>query len=433
MTSDSASENSGGPSPFNRTAQRDAKRSAILSQAAKLFNYQGSRGTTLQDIASSLGLTKTSLYYYVKTKEDLIYQCYRVALAHHHSALDKIEQDTTDPRERAAGFLRQHFVSWGAAQNGNGPHIAALMEIAALKGQHKEEIEAQYIALFKRVRANIRTGVADGSLRPCESTATTRAIMGSLDWTFFWLHSVPLEQLEDTADAALDILANGLASGEPLHDVRLDAYGDCAEESLEGFNREETNRLKQEAFYKTGTRFFNRRGFNGASLDEIAEDLKVSKGAFYYHIKSKEDLLLSCYKRSLDILGDIHHRADKGSDCGLIKAQRICLEAFRVQISADGPLIRYNTITALPMARRLEILKQTDALNAHFGQLLEQGIEDGSVRPINIFIARQLIAGAINAAMEIGKWRAVNDAESTAIDYFNVLFNGLLPRAAATD
>ena len=61
-------------SPFNRTAQHDAKRVAILSQAAKLFNSKGSRATTLRDIAESLGLTKTSLYYYVKTKEDLIYQ-----------------------------------------------------------------------------------------------------------------------------------------------------------------------------------------------------------------------------------------------------------------------------------------------------------------------------------------------------------------------
>ena len=48
----------GGPSsPFNRTAQHDAKRAAILSQAAKLFNYKGSRATTLRDIAESLGTT----------------------------------------------------------------------------------------------------------------------------------------------------------------------------------------------------------------------------------------------------------------------------------------------------------------------------------------------------------------------------------------
>ena len=49
------------PSPFNRTAQHDAKRLAILSEAARLFNYKGARATTLRDIAESLGLTKTSL------------------------------------------------------------------------------------------------------------------------------------------------------------------------------------------------------------------------------------------------------------------------------------------------------------------------------------------------------------------------------------
>jgi AcrR family transcriptional regulator len=48
----------------------------VLSCAAKLFNTKGARSTTLADVASRLGLTKTSLYYYVATKEDLIYQCY---------------------------------------------------------------------------------------------------------------------------------------------------------------------------------------------------------------------------------------------------------------------------------------------------------------------------------------------------------------------
>ena len=55
-------------SPFSRGAQHEAKRGAILSRAAKLFNTKGARSTTLADVADKLGLTKTSLYYYVKTK-----------------------------------------------------------------------------------------------------------------------------------------------------------------------------------------------------------------------------------------------------------------------------------------------------------------------------------------------------------------------------
>ena len=47
--------------------------------------------------------------------------------------------------------------------------------------------------------------------------------------------------------------------------------------------------MKQDAFYKAGTWLFNKQGFDGTSLDEIAEQLHVSKGAFYYHIRRSEE------------------------------------------------------------------------------------------------------------------------------------------------
>ena len=428
MTVEKLSSKSGDSSPFNRTVQHDAKRTAILSQAAKLFNSKGSRATTLRDIAESLGLTKTSLYYYVKTKEDLIYQCYRVALERHHNTLNEIEKEHTRPMARASAFFLQHFENWLAAREGRAPHIAALLEIAALKGAHRDEIEAQYISLFKRLREYIRMGIADGSLRSCEPTSTTRAILGSVDWTFSWLHSVPTGHVEATAREALDILAHGISAGDEHHspaDINFESdVNDC----LGGFNREEQNRLKQDAFFKTGTRFFNRKGFYGTSLDEIAEHLNVSKGAFYYHIKNKEDLLFHCYFRSLDILEKIHAQAANTGGAGLEKAERTCLHTFCIQNSSEGPLVRYNTITALPMARRRQILKRTEKVNERFGQFLNEGIQDGSVRPINTFVAQQLIAGAVNASMDIRQWRKIEGIEEAAVDDFDVFFNGLLPR-----
>ena len=125
------------------------------------------------------------------------------------------------------------------------------------------------------------------------------------------------------------------------------------------------NRLKQEAFSKTGTWFFNKQGFNGTSLDEIAEHLNVSKGAFYYHIKNKEDLLFNCYNRSLDITSrksTLTAMQSAGQWAG--KSRHAHAVKFHVQNSDPGPLIRYNTITALPMARRKQMLTRTDEANA---------------------------------------------------------------------
>jgi AcrR family transcriptional regulator len=415
-------------SPFNRTVQHDAKRAAILSQSAKLFNYKGSRATTLKDIAESLGLTKTSLYYYVKTKEELIYQCYMAALEHHHRTLDEVESRYQRPVERASAFFLQHFDNWRAAREGRGPNIAALMEIAALRGAHREEVEASYILMFKRIRQYLRDGITAGEMRDCETTAATRAIMGSVEWTFSWLHQIPMDKVGETAREAVDIIGHGLYAGSGEYQPADIDYQDWEQPALSGFNREEQNRMKQEAFYKTGTWFFNKKGFNGTSLDEIAEHLNVSKGAFYYHIKNKEDLLFACYTRSLDITEQIYEQAATSPETGMEKIAASCRRIFLVQNSEHGPLIRYNTITALPMDRRKKILKRTDHVNELFGKFLETGVADGSVRPVSIFVAQQMIAGAINAAMDISLWRRVDDLDQAARDYFDVFFNGLRPR-----
>ena len=415
-------------SPFNRSAQHDAKRTAILSQAAMLFNSKGSRATTLRDIAESLGLTKTSLYYYVKTKEELIYQCYMAALERHHANLDEIEQQHSDPLARASAFFLQHFENWAAAREGKGVHIAALMEIASLKGSHREDVEAQYIAMFKRIRQYLRDGIEQGDLRQCDATSATRAILGSVEWIFYWLHNIPADEVQNIAQQALDILTGGLYAGPGSFQRTHIKLQPAVSSQVHGFDREEQNRLKQEAFYKTGTWFFNKKGFNGASLDEIAEHLKVSKGAFYYHIKNKEDLLFNCYRYSLDIIQNLQEQAEATEVSGLQKVELSCRQIFYAQNSEQGPLIRYNTITALPPPLRRKVLQRTNANNSMFESFIKAGIEDGSVRPVNTVIAQNLIAGAINAAMDISLWRRVDDIEDAATDYFDVFLNGLLPR-----
>ena len=416
-------------SPFNRTAQHDAKRAAILSQAAQLFNTKGSRATTLLDIAESLGLTKTSLYYYVKTKEELIYQCYMATLDGQLNALDSISRQYTRPVERAEAFFKMHFESWQAAREGKIGHSAVLLEIASLKGDHRTEVEAKYIEIFKRNRQILRDGMADGSIRQCDATSATRAITGSIDWTFSWLHGVAGEDVPKVASRAWEILWQGLSTDKKAYKPAEFPLVDTAGVDLSGFNREQQNRLKQEAFYKTGTRFFNRKGFNGTSLDEIAEHLNVTKGAFYYHIKNKEDLLFNCYSRSLDIMGKIYAEASGSDASGIEKIDKICRRIFYIQNSDQGPLIRYNTITALPKERRRQITRITDQGNAFFGNFIREGIEDGSVREIDVFVAQNLFGGAMNASMEIQLWRRIDDIDSAAIDYFEVFFNGLKPRS----
>lgn len=421
----------GGTSPFNRKAQHDAKRIAILSEAARLFNGKGSRATTLQDVARGLGLTKTSLYYYVRTKEELIFKCYKLALQRQHAILDDIDGADLPALERARAFFLGQFMGWLNAQEGKDIHLAALLEIASLQPDHREQIEGTYISMFKRLRGYLREAVADGAIRDCETTSTTRSIIGATDWLFYWLHQVDRKQVPTIADDAWDILLRGLHSGDTAYvPTSLDLSSD-EERPTQGFDREEQHRQKQEAFYKTGTWFFNKKGFNGASLDEIAEHLHVSKGAFYYHIKNKEDLLYACYERSIAMTRRIHSFASKGDGTGLQKIDETARRVFHAQNSDLGPLIRYNTITALPTPRRLEILEQTEDVNSQFETFIEEGKRDGSIRDVDPFLARSLMTGVLNASMDMELWRRIDDLDQAAIEYFDTFLNGLLPRPGA--
>ena len=416
-------------SPFNRKAQHDAKRIAILSEAARLFNGKGSRSTTLQDVAKGLGLTKTSLYYYVRTKEELIFQCYEASLQRQHAVMDQLDAMDVTPLERAARVFRTPFENWIRARDGDDVHLAAPLEIASLRTEHREQIEHSYIEMFKRLRGYLRDAIDAGQIRPVESTSTTRALIGATDWVFHWLHQLDHDDVLTAADRAWDFLLHGFYAGEGEYRPGQLDVSHLGDRPSQGFDRDEQNRQKQEAFYKTGTRFFNRKGFAGASLDEIAEYLNVSKGAFYYHIKNKEDLLYACYERSIGITRRIYARVEREDSSALERMDEAVRRIFHAQNSELGPLIRYNTITALPTPRRIQILDETEQVNEAFTKLINEGKQDGSIRDVDAFVARNLMNGATNAAMDINLWRRVDDIDQAAIEYFDVFFNGLLPRA----
>jgi AcrR family transcriptional regulator len=412
-------------SPFSRGVQHEAKRGAILSRAAKLFNTKGARATTLSDVAQKLGLTKTSLYYYVRTKEDLIFQCYEATLANSHRKLDEIERQTNDPLERTLRFMERHIETILLALRGDGNYYAAPLELASLRADHREILEAEYLHLFKRVREYIRDGIASGQIRASHSTTTTRALIGALDWSFYWLYEMPPEESAKAGSALRTIIRDGLFSSQCGYTPAKHPLTPEASAPARGFDREAHNRLKQEAFFKAGTRFFNRKGFSGTSLDEIAEHLQVSKGAFYYHFANKEALLTQCYEYSIDQLDAIFAEVSLTAETAAEKLDQACRRIFHVQNSDLGPLIRYNTITALPPPIRRSVLARTEANTNILGQYMQEGIDTGEINAIDSRVAQNLLMGAINASMDLKLWRKIDDLDAAAVEYFDVFYFGL--------
>jgi AcrR family transcriptional regulator len=418
------------PSPFNRRFQHQQKRAAILSEAARLFNIHGARATRLGDVAQRLDLNKTSLYYYVKSKDDLVCQVYLASCDAIEAMLEQAGTGGNSGAEKLAVFIRAYFQAWQAIVRGERPHIAILTEIRALKPAQRQQVARRYTALFDRVQALLRVGAADGSLYDCDPLGTALALFGLVQLTILWLPDFDAEQFGLAADDFIDILFAGIAAPGRRARLAIDAG---APDRRQGTGQGRGPAGKQEAFCKVGSAWFNRKGFKGASLDEIADEVGVSKGSFYHHVRDKDDLLHQCFLRSLAIIADTQACAEDGSGKGLDKVIFCVVRLFRLQNSDAGPLIRFNLIPSLSRSYREQVLAGIAQVSDRFGRMIEQGVADGSIRPVNAYIAQQMLLSAIDLSAELRWMRPMTDIDSACEDYFAFYFCGIARQGGRTD
>jgi len=414
-------EESHSQSLFNKQFLREQKRRAILSEAARLFNVYGARATRLSDVAESLNLNKASLYYYIKSKDELIYQTYDASCEALEVMLAKADTRGESGADKLAAFVRAYFDAWQGILRGERPHFAMLTEIRALRDDHRTEIAHRYSSLYKRIKSFIHAGMADGSLRAGEETDAALALFGLVQMSVLWLPGIGPDRTDRAAEHFIDIVLRGIAADRApgSHDFP------CIGLPTQGGRRELSPASLRGAFCQVGSAFFNRKGFKGTSLDDMADELDVTKGAFYYRVKDKDDLLRQCFERSLGLMAATQARADQECGSGLDQLWRCAAELCAVQTGAAGPLIRFNLIPSLSAAHKDTILSGIKDVSDRFGTMIRKGIADGSVRDVDPFIAEQLLISAIDLSAELPWMRDIKDPAEACRSFFRFYFTGL--------
>ena len=162
----------------------ESQRDKILKAAARCFNQKGFSGTSLKDVSRHLGLTDAALYYYVRNKEELVYQCYLRAAELGREALERGVAEGETGLQQAFLYIRYHV----EIMVGDEGPVAIMSEIPSLKGNHRNEIleiSRHHSSAFEDI---LRRGIEDGSIAPCDVRMTGNAIMGSINWIPKWFH-----------------------------------------------------------------------------------------------------------------------------------------------------------------------------------------------------------------------------------------------------
>jgi len=186
----------------------DDKLARILQTAATIFADKGYHDTSIRDISRATGVSLSGLYYYFRSKEELLFliqdHCFGTVLQNAHEVL----ADETDAEKRLRAFVENHlryFVN-------NMKEMKVLSHEAwSLSGEYRHLVNAR-----KRAYTELLSGILE-ELAPAASPMDPRlaafTLFGMMNWIYNWYHperDVPVAEL---ADNMSQLFLRGYLSG----------------------------------------------------------------------------------------------------------------------------------------------------------------------------------------------------------------------------
>ncbi len=400
------------------TERYNRKKDAIVAAATAILNREGARGMTLADVAASVGLITTSVTYYFKKKEDLAVACFLGAI----ERLDALITDAataSNARDRVRRLLENYFALDRRIREGEEAPIAVFSDIRSLNEPYFSQVNEAYGKLFRKARGLLHSPGADAMDRP-NATARTHMLLEQLYWSVAWLPRFETEDYPRILERMYDILLNGLATNGAKWEPRI----------LPGIDPEapDAQSALRETFLVSATRLINQRGYRGASVERISEQLNVTKGSFYHHNDAKDDLVVTCFDRSFAIMRRAQSMAmlEPGTWWDKLSAAAATLAEY--QLSERGPLLRTSALSALPELIRYNMVEASNRVAGRFAGMISDGIAEGTIRAVDPFIAAQMMTATLNASSAIETMLpGVAPADAAAL-YARPILMGLFSR-----
>lgn len=400
---------SGGETKYAR------KQQAIIAAASEILNRDGVKGMTLANVASRVGLITTSVTYYFRKKEDLAVACFLDAIARVDSLVETASREP-DPPARVQRMLQLWLEFRHRVVTGEEPPVALFGDMRTLQKPQRTVVGDAYRRFFARL-CTLFESPEFSWMTPTHRAARAHILSEQILWGVIWLRRYDPEDFGRVHTRMCDTLLNGFAGpGRAWRDVQI---------SLDTMLPEVQQSAAQETFLIAATRLINERGYRGASVEKISERLNVTKGSFYYHHDTKDDLVVACFKRSFDTMRFVQRKVLNPSTDHWEQLMTLAAALFAYQISERGPLLRTSALVALPPSMRQEMIDTYARVSNRFAGVIADGITAGSIRPVDPIIGAQVFSATLNASAEYRWWVPGASGEQTHELYAKPMLMGL--------
>jgi len=188
-------------------ARADRKRVEILRSAAAVFRKRGYHGASVDRIARALRMTKGSLYYYFRDKQEILYFCHDYSVDLLLRLLREVEGAGGTPEARLRRLI-EGFVHMILDEL----HGTALtMDVQALSPRLLRKVVAKRDRFDRGIPRLVREGMRSGAFAPGDPKLVSFAILGAVNWITRWYDPKGPARSGDIAEAFAGFLLRGLS------------------------------------------------------------------------------------------------------------------------------------------------------------------------------------------------------------------------------
>lgn len=158
----------------------EQRRRQVLDASVQYFYEKGYEGASLLDIAEEVGLLKGSLYYYAKSKEDLLFAIVEEVYAESVDAAAELRASTSPPFEkleqslqRAARYLLDH----------RREVVIYFRDAKSLSEERLALLQPNRTAWARALNQVLREGQRSGHFRAdLDTRLASISLIGSINW-----------------------------------------------------------------------------------------------------------------------------------------------------------------------------------------------------------------------------------------------------------
>ena len=190
----------------SRQKSKKLSKDAILNEAKQLFSTKGYRGTTLGDLTKSFGVSRPSIYYYYKSKMEILSELHSKGFNNAMSNFDEVLSTNLPTKEKFRKILEMHT---RILANDTELSKVFYLDEMEMPDKLRKELRKRRRGYTERIIEVYKKGVSEGIFKKIDPKVAVYLLLGACNWLSMWYSPKKNIEPETIVQSLMTILCEG--------------------------------------------------------------------------------------------------------------------------------------------------------------------------------------------------------------------------------